>query len=334
MGRRRSGRGAGAMHTRRRFFFRRTKAADWVRRGMRLPFILASVACSLAWADGGDLAQKKPPGRKLGLTIQVQGSGWGRARKDAIETVLNAVAETLMSRLPPGHFRAPIVVTHTEGPPMVMYGRGSEGEYRIRLHARDDNWHLYVYEFAHELCHVLSNYDTQAMPPGGGHPDNQWFEETLCETASLFTLQQLALRWDAAPPGPEWAGEAAHLRRFFDLLIAEGHRRLPPEAPLAAWLRDNEDSLRHNPYLRQKNEVLANLLLPLFERDPENWQALAYMNLDPADARSSLRTYLSRWYANTPLAHRTLVASVLALLSLDDVVPPLQPAGPLHASAE
>ena len=124
------------------------------------------------------------------------------------------------------------------------------------------------------------------------------------------------------------------MRAFFDLLIAEGHRRLPPEAPLTTWLHDNEEALRSNPYLRQKNEVLANLLLPLFERNPENWQALSYMNLDPGDARSSLRSYLGQWYGNTPLAHRDLVAGVLALLALDDVVPPDRPAGSLTALAE
>ncbi len=80
--------------------------------------------------------------------------------------------------------------------------------------------------------------------------------------------------------------------------------------------------------------MLANLLLPLFEHDPENWQALAYLNLDPADARSSLRAYLSRWYASTPPAHRALVAGVLGLLALDDVVPPAHPPGPLRASAD
>ncbi|WP_374266891.1 hypothetical protein [Zoogloea sp.] len=317
----------------RRFFFRGAGAADWVRRGMRLPFILASVVCSLAWADGGEPPSKKSTGRKLGLTIQVQGGGWGRGRKESIETVLYAVADTLMSRLPPGHLGAPIVVTHTDGPPMALYGRGGAGEYRIRLHARDENWHLYVYEFAHELCHLLSNYDAQPLP-AGAHRDNQWFEETLCETASLFTLRHLAQRWEAEPPGPEWAGEADRLRRFFDLLVSEGHRRLPPDAPLAAWLQAHEDELRHNPYLREKNEVLANLLLPLFERNPENWQALGYMNLDPDDARSSLRSYLSRWYANTPLAHRALVAGVLALLALDDVVPLERGSGPLRTAAK
>ena len=299
---------------------------------MRLPFILASVFCSLAYAGGGDGATKKPS-RKQGLSIQVQGGGWGTASKESIETVLYAVADELMSHMP-GRLPAPIVVTHTDGPPVAVYGRGSAGELRIRLHASDENWHLFVYEFAHELCHVLSNYDAHVPAGSGGQRNNQWFEETLCETASLFTLKSLAQRWEQAPPGPEWAGEAAHLGKFFDLLIAEGHRRLPPEAPLAAWLRDNEEALRTNPYLRQKNEVLANLLLPLFERNPENWQALGYMNLDPGDARSSLRSYLGRWYGNTPLEHRELVSGVMALLSMDDLVPPTRSATHLTASAD
>ncbi len=314
------------------FSFRDSATAEWIRRGMRLPFILASVVCSIAWADGGDVPAKKSGSRKLGLSIQVQGSGWGRGKKESIETVLYAVADELMSRLP-GKLAAPIVVTHTDGPPVAVYGRGNRGEYRIRLHARDDNWHLYVYEFAHELCHVLSNYDAHVPEGSGVRRDNQWFEETLCETASLFTLKNLARNWEQALPGPEWAGEAERLRKFFDLLIAEGHRRLPPEAPLAGWLRDNEAALRANPYLREKNEVLANLLLPLFEHNPENWQALGYMNLDPDDARSSLRTYLGRWYTNAPLEHRDVVAGVLALLSLDDVVPSRAGAR-LTASAE
>lgn len=85
---------------RRRSFFRDAVTADWLRRGMRVPFILASVMCSLAWADGGEVPVKKSQGRKLGLSIQVQGGGWGRGRKESIETVLNAVADELLPRLP------------------------------------------------------------------------------------------------------------------------------------------------------------------------------------------------------------------------------------------
>lgn len=310
------------MDKKKRKRFRPEVPEAWLRRGMRVPFVMASILCSLAHAGSGADAPvlKKAAGqRKPALDIQVQGGGWGSARKEAIETVLKEVADALLVNLPE-RLTVPIVVTHTDGPPVALYGRGQQGEYRIRLHARGDNWHLYAYEFAHELCHVLSNYDENVAPGAAPTRYNQWFEETLCETASLFTLKRLAQRWESAPPGPEWAGEAAPLRRFFDLLISEGHRQLPHDAPLAGWLRDNEDALRNNPYLRDKNEVLANLLLPLFDGNPENWQALAYLNLDPADARSSLRAYLTHWYRNAPEAHRALVGDVLAMLELKDAL--------------
>ncbi len=120
---------------------------------------------------------------------------------------------------------------------------------------------------------------------------NQWFEETLCETASLFALKNLAARWESSPPAPRWSEAAKKLRRFFDHLVSEGHRRLPLHTPLSAWLQENEEQLRKDPCLRKKNEVVANLLLPLFRDDPQDWAALRYLNLDAADARNSLRDY-------------------------------------------
>ncbi|MFZ2853973.1 MAG: hypothetical protein WAZ34_07665 [Rhodocyclaceae bacterium] len=292
---------------------RRGTPRAWIMRQMRLPLIIASIACSLAHADSSREAPAKPgaSSRRMGLDIRVEPGGWGEADTRQIETVLYAVADELMARLPE-KLAAPIVVSHTESNPVALYERGPGGEYRVELHAKGDKWHLYVYEFAHELCHILSNYDKNVGPHAVKY--NQWFEETLCETASLFTLNSLAATWEASPPEPRWAGEARKLRRFFDHLISEGHRQLPPHAPLSAWLRENESGLRQNPYLRSKNEVLANLLLPLFRNNPQNWDALGYLNLTPVDARSTLEVYLRDWYDNAPLEHKRFVASVLALL--------------------
>jgi len=288
---------------------------------MRLPLIIASVACSLAHADEATLsptptAQFKS--KEMGLRLSIQEGGWAGAEKESIETVLYAVADELLVRLPK-KLTARIVITHTESSPVALYERGPEGEYRVYLHARGTNWHLYAYEFAHELCHILSNYEENVGSDTVKY--NQWFEETLCETASLFALRNLAATWETAPPDQKWSEEAKNLRRFFDHLIAEGHRQLPPETPLATWLRDNEEHLRNDPYLRNKNEVVANLLLPLFQENPQNWAALSYLNLDPADARNSLADYLRDWYQNTPPEHRHFVASVLAMFKLADVVP-------------
>lgn len=286
---------------------------------MRLPLVVASILCALTCSDAicGTPPKKLVNSRKLGLSIKVEGGGWGNVGKETIETVLYSVADELLSQLPK-KLTVPIVVTHTDSNPVALYERGANGEYRVQLHASEANWHLYTYEFAHELCHILSNYEENAGP--GRSKYNQWFEETLCETASLFTLKNLAATWESTPPSPAWSRQAEKLRRFFDLLIAEGHRQLPPHTPLAVWLKHNEERLRQDPYLREKNEVVANLLLPLFERDPDNWSTLSYLNLDPGDARSSLRDYLGRWYENAPAEHKIFIADVLGLFQIREVI--------------
>ncbi|HEX6734502.1 MAG TPA: hypothetical protein VF096_06790 [Azonexus sp.] len=293
---------------------------SWVARGLRLPLIIASIACSFAHADVQKPASQSRhvSSKKMGLSIDVRPGGWGNASKESIETALYAVADTLMSQLP-RKLAVPIVVRHSDGAPVALYDRGPAGEYLVHLHASGENWHLYVYEFAHELCHILSNYEENVGADTTKY--NQWFEETLCETASLYTLQKLAATWETAPPSPRWSNEARKLRRFFDHLIAEGHRQLPAHTPLHDWLVEKEEHLRKDPYLRKENEVMAKLLLPLFQDNPQNWEALNYLNLDPDDARNTLRDYLGNWYDNAPAEHKQFVRNVLALFLLDDVMP-------------
>ena len=294
---------------------------------MRLPLIIASILCSVIYpsVSHSEPAKKPVSSRKMGLAIKVEGEGWGKVRKETIERVLYSVADELLTQLPK-KLAAPIVVTHTDKNPVALYKRGKNGEYQVRLHSSDENWHLYAYEFAHEFCHILSNYEENATP--GSSRYNQWFEEALCETASLFALKSLALAWKNSPPAPELSAESEKLERFFDLLITEGHRELPPHTPLAIWLASNEEQLRGNPYQRQKNELIAKLLLPLFERDPTNWSTLTYLNLDSGDAGNSLRDYLRNWYQNAPVEHKAFIADVLGMLEMREVIAAAIPAEP------
>lgn len=284
---------------------------------MRLPFIFAALTCALVYSACGNAAPGFAQAGKDSpeLRIRVEGGGWGGASDEAIQTVLYSVAEVLMP-LRQRRLGAPIVVSHTDGNPVALYDRGPNGEYLVRLHASANRWHLYVYEFAHELCHVMSNYQENVTE--GTRKQNQWLEETLCETASLFALKQLAAGWAVSPPAAEWSPQATKLQRFFDQLIEEPHRQLPPDLPFALWLHENESQLRNDPYQRQKNDLIASLLLPLFEQQAANWDSLCYLNLDPADASSSLEHYLLHWYQNAPAEHQPFVASLLGLLRAQD----------------
>jgi hypothetical protein len=266
---------------------------------------LGGVMLSLALA--GAVHASTQDSRALGLQIRVVPGGWGIEAQD-IEPVLYATADELVSMLP-SKLAVPIIVSHTQGNPVALYHRGAAGEYLVRLHASGASGPLYVYEFAHELCHVLSNHDEHADT----RKHNQWFEETLCETASLYALQAVAQKWElSAAPGR--AALAPRLRRFYDALLAERNRELPSGATLAAWLAEHELQLRGNPYIREKNDLVAKQLLPFFQQDPRRWRALAYLNLHAGDASAPLADYLTHWNEQAPVEHRDFIGEVRALV--------------------
>lgn len=285
---------------------------------MRLPFVFASIALGAmlsltARADTSSAANGK---RRAGVTIQVDKQGWGAVDTRQIERVLHSVADLLLSDLPE---RSPIMVrvSHTDTNPVALYERGSEGEYLIRLHADRTRWHLYVYEFAHEFCHILSNFDRAG---GTVARQNQWFEETICETASLYALGSLATEWSLSPPEPSLANHANELRRFFRFLITEGHRKLPEDTELREWLKEHEAQLCADPYRRDQNDLVAKTVLPLFFADPRGWEAITYLNLHPEDPSASLDEFMRHWHANAPERDRPFIAKLSALLLYKDVI--------------
>lgn len=243
------------------------------------------------------------------VEIRVLEGGWGEARTEDIETVLRSVAAVLLEHFP-GRRLHPILVAHSDPHPLTLFERGPRGEYQVRLSARGQYWAHYAYEFAHELAHILSNYEHYAS--FGAITANQWFVEALCEAASLYALKRLALVWEVSPPRPDWRAHAQAFRQFAERFFNERHRRLPPDTSLAAWFEKKERDLRQNPYLRDRNEVVANVLLPLFEKNPEIWQAIAYL---PATG-ASFRDYLFAWRANAPKDCRDFITYVMVLFGI------------------
>ncbi|SMF11479.1 hypothetical protein [Pseudogulbenkiania subflava] len=298
---------------------------------MRLSIVIASILSSLLLSPSthADEAKERRPlsSKKMGLTIRVEGEDWGRADRAEVEAVLYSAADELLNRFP-AKVTAPIVVTHVEGNPVTEFEKGPDGEYLVRLSAKDRRWSQFVYQFAHELCHIMSNYEAN-VGAENTTKYNQWFEETLCETASLYALKSMAVTWETSAPYPNWRDYAPAMRDYAEQFTREEHRQLPAGTTLAAWLRENEGKLRSDPYLRDKNEVVASLLLPLFEKNPEEWATLHYLNLDSADATDTLKQYLQHWYGNAPAEHKKFIFDVLALLGIEgiDLAPTSVPAG-------
>jgi hypothetical protein len=251
--------------------------------------------------------------------IEVDDDGWGAGEPVEIGRILSAVAEEF--RAPAAeHARPPIRVRHRFGGPLIDYDRDRDGWIVIRLSARDARWYQYVYQFAHEYCHLLAHFDRKQRDDEIVR-EHQWFEESLCETASLYALRRLAVKWRDSTD-PQLREAAAQLSQYFEQLLAEPHRGLDPGTDLAAWYFRNQETLRGKPYLRELNELAATRLLPLFESDASRWAALAYLNpIDPSPGQS-FSDFLQAWSAASPPALRPLVAEIRALFGLQPISAP------------
>ncbi|MEW5707483.1 hypothetical protein [Pelomicrobium sp.] len=230
-----------------------------------------------------------------------------------MEVLLYSVAKELWVFFP-GHALAPIRVIPGSGNPKVYYEKSTRGEYVVQLTARNRRWAQYAYQFAHEFCHVLSNFERKEFRHGDPVAPNQWFEESLCEAAALFTLKRMAVRWASEAPYPHWAGYAPALREYADRLQSEPHRHAVRAMDLAAWVAQREQALREDPYRRDDNEVCANALLPLFESNPARWEVLRYLNSHPGEASKPFVEYLAGWHRAVPEKHRRFLQQVSALL--------------------
>lgn len=258
------------------------------------------------------------------LDIRVAKDDWGDSTLIDIEKVLRSAAEELWAFFPDRKLK-PIVVRRSRSGPIVLYQRGPGGEYIVKLDSQNRLWSQMTYQFAHELCHILTNY-CEKTPR-----QCKWFEESVCEMASLFALRRMAKTWRTRPPWPNWRSYAPALQSYADDCLKRT-ARLPENTTLAQWYRSHAKELQSNPNHRDRNKVVAAALLPLFEKSPESWEAVGYLNLGRPEEPKTFEEYLAKWRRDAPAGHRPFVEQIISLFGVE--VPQMPPPGPPARSAK
>ena len=226
--------------------------------------------------------------------VQVD-TAWQAAEVKDVQAVLDstvlAIAPYIGSRR-----LEPVLVKNDEKGPISLYERAASGEYVVLLDVNGRYWSQLAYQFSHETCHLLSNYD---LAPNNVSKQ-QWFEESLCEAFSLFSLGKLADQWKVNPPYENWKDYAPELRKYVADMLKEKQRSLAPN--LANWYQQHQVTLEADPYAKDRslNEKMASHLLKIFTEQPETWAAINYINLGDDSKDKSLTKYLKDWYNNTP----------------------------------
>ncbi len=239
------------------------------------------------------------------MEIRVQQSDWSGANPSDIAVLLANVAHHLTRP-----FRQPligsIVVAATESlddDPITLYRSSPIEPFRILLSARGGYWCQFAYQFSHELCHVLTDYERLKENP------NNWFHEAICELASIFALRRMAEGWLTCPPYPNRYDYAESLGEYAQNYLSREERQLPAGMTLSHWLTEKEEILRANRYQRDRNAVVAYSLLPSFEQEPSGWNAIR--NLPVSSTR--FRDYLLEWRSQVEDIDQPFVDRIIRL---------------------
>ena len=215
--------------------------------------------------------------------LTIENGNWGATSLRTIRGVLTSAADVLLAAFG----RDPDAAIHVapwRRDPQVFY---DQRPYQMRLSGRDTYWCHYVSQFAHELCHVLTNFDR--------HRDHKhrWFNEALCEVASLFVLHRLATTWADDPP--EGVTEASAFAPNFATYAVRVADRYPCPGDLPQWLADHLPELEADPYVRERNGVVAVNLLQRFLDDASLWRDCRRLNCWDPSANRTFREDLAAW---------------------------------------
>jgi len=249
------------------------------------------------------------------VDIRVQDAGFGRASAADIKAILQSAARELCRHCP--NIQLPgIDVYYRSDHPQTDLKRTAQGRIAIGLSARDNHWAQYAFQFAHEYCHALINYGNNRGGVARRAPyPNLWLEESLCETGSLFTLQALSRSWLVAPPYQVWRDYAP----WFSAYLEERQRlpgyHLPAGTPFMVWFRAHEPDLRGDGTRRDRNTIIAAQLLPIFEKEPRGWGALAFFSR-AANPNQSLSRHFAAWHSNCPPKLQHFVAKLAGVFDV------------------
>jgi hypothetical protein len=290
----------------------------WKLLGCLAPWLLGCICCVFFLAVSGRIraADDRAFLATQPLDIRVQAGGFGRVSSADITAVLQSAASEICR-----HCRRirldGIDVYHRTDHPQIDFQRTSSGRIAIGLATQDTYWAQYSFQFAHEFCHALANFgDNPHQLVRYPSSANLWLEESLCETASLFTLRAMSRSWHTAPPYPAWQDYAPWFNLYVEQRLALPEHHLPAGMPFVVWFHQNQSALRQNSETRDRNTLIAIQLLPIFEREPRGWEALVYLNRGSRNANESLPQHLAEWRSQCPGGLRPFVTRLAAVFAV------------------
>jgi hypothetical protein len=253
----------------------------------------------LLLASGAAPAQESSPALPVYRLVE---NDWGSTDVPTLRLVLDSAILPLWKHFPQRKLE-PLVIMRSHEGPITQFRRNLRGEIVLQLDSQDRRWAQFSYQLGHEFCHVLANFDED-------YTGNLWFEEMLCETASLYTLGRMAEAWRKKPPEgvPKAKDYAASLDSYRQDVIKSRQRLSLTD--LKNFYQTHAEALRQNPHDRAKNGAIAVPMLEFFEKSPQRWQAIAWLNSAKSPPGETFGQYLQKWLHAVPESHQATVQEI------------------------
>lgn len=244
----------------------------------------------------GKDAEKKTEKVQEPLKLELEQGIWQASTEPKLKALLISAANVIYTNC--GSVKMPeLIIKQQNSCPFTNFERDDKGRVRVLITEKDESWGQHTYQFAHEFCHVVANqaepYEKQWIERSG---ENHWFEESLAEMSSLFVLRAL--------PEQKW---------YADKRMKKPENNLPKGVTFKDWFKTNEPDMRKDDCIRDRNTIVAQALLPVFEKDPGGWEAVNYLNRKKADKNETIQQYLQRWHDTCPAKLQPFVKQIQAL---------------------
>lgn len=234
--------------------------------------------------------------------LEIRGDNWGNIETREIELTLLTTANLILPFSGIKNWPTLRIENSVAGP-MVLHQRGEQGEYTILLNTKDRRLCQYVFQFAHELGHILCDYQKDSS-------SIRWLEESICEVASLFVLERMEEAWKQTSLHKQDPLYAAKFTRYFQARINMVEEISNEE--FTFWWEQRLPFLETNAIHRRTNLIIAKKLLPLFQQSPEvAWKSCRTLNQNKPRFHFSFKDTIHAWSeaSNDPI-HKSFILSL------------------------
>lgn len=243
------------------------------------------------------------------MAIKIIGDGWNVDSTETTQILAEFVYETFSSFV--GYeLENDILVDNNlqQGYPLAHFNKKGE-DWQITLSCESGvHWSQVAYQLAHEICHLYCNH---AQCCGHKH---KWFEESLCECASIAVLDKISLDWKQSRMmaySPDYGDSVAS---YIADVKGRVIKQIENQTQFVEWLSNHIADLEKSSTLRDLNLVVALYIYHvLLESNSSNWVSITTINTWDCFSNGNFNEFQDNWLSasNNNLREVEAITSLL-----------------------